>query len=343
MRGIVIAGGLGTRLRPLTLTRPKPLMTLVDAPLLEYQLSYLKEAGIREVCFATNYMAEQVEEAFGDGSAFGVRLVYAVESEPLDTGGAIRNAYDAFPGDDCVVFNGDTIHAFDIREIVRCHRERRCDVTLTLRRVGRPHPYGVVPCDKDGNVLGFVEPTDEQKRSCGGPPTGEFDAINAGLYVMSAKSLEQIPQRPCNIEREFFPWLISEGAKVCADIQDGFWIDIGRPVQYLEAVAAVVRGDAKSPRPLLRRGDSAVHATADVEDSAKISCHSAVGASVRIGGNAEILASAILEGSEIGAGARISNSIVAEHCRIGTGVELRNVVLAAETVVGDGGQIVNAQ
>lgn len=343
MRGIVIAGGLGTRLRPLTLTRPKPLMPLVDAPLLEYQLSYLRDAGIMDVCFATNYMADQVEKAFGDGSAYGVRLVYAVESEPLDTGGAIRNAYDAIPGDDCVVFNGDTIHAFDIGAIVKRHRERGCDVTLTLKRVERPHAYGVVPCDGDGNVLGFIEPTEEQKRSVGGSPTGEFDAINAGLYVMSRQALEQIPQRRCNIEREFFPWLISQGAKVCGDIQDAYWIDIGRPAQYLEAVRAVVRGEVKCPRAILRRGDSAVHATAEVKDSAEVCCHSAVGPSVRIGDNVKVCASAVLEGSVIGPRARISNCIVAEECRIGTDVELRNVVLSAGTVVGDGMQIVNVQ
>ena len=253
MRGIVIAGGLGTRLRPLTLTRPKPLMPLAGAPLLEYQLSYLRAAGITEVCFATNYMADAVEAHFGDGSALGMKITYAVEREPLDTAGAIRNGYDAMPGEDCVVFNGDVIHGFDIADIVRGHIERNSFVTLTLKEVERPHAFGVVPVDDRGNLTGFLEPTDEQKRSAGGPPTGEFDAINAGLYVMKKEALEAIPQRRCNIEREVFPQFITEGKAIYGDVRKEYWIDIGRPSQYLNAIAAIVAGEVSSPRKFLRR------------------------------------------------------------------------------------------
>lgn len=329
----MIAGGVGTRLRPLTLMRPKPLMPLVDSPLLEYQLAYLRTAGITEVCFATNYMSEAVDRQFGDGRHFGVSLTYAVEDVPLDTAGAIRNAYDQMPGDDCVVFNGDTIHAFDIAEIIELHRRRQAEVTLTLRKVERPHPYGVVPIDEDCRVEGFREPSEEQKRAIGGDPTGEFDAINAGLYVMNKSALESIPQRRCNIEREVFPLFVSEGRRIYGDIQQARWIDIGRPSQYLEAVAAVVAGEIQSPRPFLKRGDAAIHATAEVADSATVSCHSSVGQGVRIEDEAYISASAIFDGVRVGSSARIENSIIGDGCEIGPNAVVRDTVLGAGCVV----------
>lgn len=316
MRGIVIAGGLGTRLRPLTLTRPKPLMPLCGVPLLEYQLAYLRAAGVTEVCFATNYMADAVEAAFGDGSALGMSLRYAIESEPLDTAGAIRNAYDTIPGDDCVVFNGDVIHGFDIADIVRKHQERDAYATLTLRRTERPHAYGVVPIADDGRVQGFHEPTDEQKRGAVGAGTGEFDNVNAGLYVLRAEAIEEIPQRRCNIEREIFPRFVEQGRAVYGDVRDDFWIDIGRPAQYLRAMAAVVSGEVESPGSFLRRDEAAVDAGAEVADSATLCCGSWVGEGSHVGEGAAVCNSAVLENAVIGANCRVIGSIIGEGARI---------------------------
>jgi mannose-1-phosphate guanylyltransferase len=339
MRGIVIAGGFGTRLRPLTLTRPKPLMPLVNAPLLEYQLSYLRAAGVSEVCFATNYMSDAVQAHFGDGSAIGMSLVYAVEEEPLDTAGAIRNAYDTFPGDPegYVVFNGDVIHGFDIADIVRGHVAGDRDVTLTLRSVERPHAYGRVPVLSDGRVEGFYEPSQEQKLAAGGERTGEFDTINAGLYVMSAAAIETIPLRKCNVERETFPQLIAGGWKVYGDVRDDYWIDIGRPSQYLEAVSAIVEGKVGSPRNFLKRGDAAVHESADVDEGAKLCCNSSIGPGVVVAAGAEICGSALLEGVVIEEGAQITRSILAEGCRVGPRAEVRQSVLGAGSVVTENG------
>lgn len=331
MRGIVIAGGLGTRLRPLTLSRPKPLMPLVNAPLLEYQISYLKSAGIEEVCFATNYMAEAVEAHFRDGSEFGVRLVYAVESEPLDTGGAIRNAWDALPPDDCVVFNGDTIHAFDIAGIIQRHRERQADVTLTLREVPRPHAYGVVPLDEEWRVQGFLEPSEEQKRNLTGPAQGT-DFINAGLYVINRDIFEEFfPQRRCNVEREVFPRVIEAGKKVFGDIQKGFWIDIGRPSQYLRAVKAVLSGEVAPARPFRMQGDSAVAEDADVRGAVTGGSVISPRAVVKEGANVET--SVILEGATIGEEAVIRNSIIGENAEVEPHAVVENSVIGGGTVL----------
>lgn len=334
MRGIVIAGGLGTRLRPLTLTRPKPLMPLAGSPLLAYQLSYLRAAGISEVCFATNYMAEAVEAEFGDGSDLGMKLSYAVEQEPLDTAGAIRNAYDAIPGEDCVVFNGDVIHGFDIADIIRRHEERNAYATLTLRRTERPHAFGVVPTDAEGRVQGFLEPSEEQKRAAFGRPTGEFDNINAGLYVMKSEAIEAIPQRRCNIEREIFPKFVAEGKAVFGDVRDDFWIDIGRPAQYLEAIAAIVSGKVSAPRAFLRRDAAAVDATADIAEGVKLCCGCSIGAGVQIGAGAEICNSAILEGAVVGEGCKVVGSVIGEKSFIGEGSHVWLSAIAAGTSIG---------
>lgn len=331
MRGIVIAGGLGTRLRPLTLSRPKPLMPLVNAPLLEYQISYLKSAGIEEVCFATNYMADAVEAHFRDGSEFGVRLVYAVEKEPLDTGGAIRNAWDAMPPDDCVVFNGDTIHSFDIAAIIRRHRERQADVTLTLREVSRPHAYGVVPLDDEGRVLGFQEPTEEQKRNLSGPAEGT-DFINAGLYVISRDVMEEFfPQRRCNVEREVFPSVIAAGKRVFGDVQGGFWIDIGRPSQYLRAVRAVLTGEVAAARPFHKVGDSAIDETARIK-GAVCDC-SVVGKGAVIEADACIESSVLLEGATVGEGAVIRSSIIGQNAEVEPYCIVENSVIGGGSIL----------
>jgi mannose-1-phosphate guanylyltransferase len=279
-------------------------------------------------------MADAVETEFGDGSALGMKISYAVEEEPLDTAGAIRNAYDAIPGEDCVVFNGDVIHGFDIADIIRRHEERDAFVTLTLKRVERPHAYGVVPISSDGRVEGFLEPTDEQKRNVGGPGTGEFDTINAGLYVMRREALEAIPQRRCNIEREVFPRFVSEGKAVFGDVRDDFWIDIGKPSQYLEAIAAIIGGQVASPRSLLRVEEAAVDPDADVADDVRLCCGCTIGAGAVIAAGSEICNSAVLEGVRIGENCRIMGSIIGEGAVIGEESEISGSAIAPGSVIG---------
>nr|MBA3725131.1 NDP-sugar synthase [Armatimonadota bacterium] len=246
------------------------------------------------------------------------------------TGGAIRNAYDAFPGDECVVFNGDVIHGFDIADIVRKHDERGADVTLTLHEVARPHVYGVVPLGEGGEVQGFHEPPDEQKRAKGGPADEQTDLINAGLYVMSPAAIETIPLQRCNVEREVFPKLIEEGWKVFGDVRGDYWIDIGRPSQYLEAVAAIVSGQVASVT-----GASPVHGDARVHESAKVCCNSAIGKGVTIGEGSTVCASAIFEDVRVGPGASIVHSVVGEGSVIGANASIDNTVLAAGSIIGD--------
>lgn len=301
-------------------------MPLLGVPLLEYQLSYLRDAGVSEVCFATNYMSDEVRRVFGDGSNYGMRLYYAVEDEPLDTAGAIRNAYEAIPGDDCVIFNGDVIHGFDISDIIAGHFRRDADVTLTLRSVLRPHAYGVVPLNEDGSVTGFLEPSEEQKRNLDMGSAGE-DFINAGLYVMSKDSIETIPHRRCNIEREIFPKLIGDGWKVYGDVRDDFWIDIGRPSQYLTAADAIINERVRGlPGVRAVSEDAIVAGGAFVENSS-------LGSASRVEAGARVTNSALLENVVIGENALVDRSIIGEGCIIGANAIIRDSVLPASSRV----------
>lgn len=355
MRGIIIAGGFGTRLRPLTLRRPKPLMPVANRPFLEYQVAQLKAAGADEIVFATNYLAERIEAHFGDGSRFGVRMRYAVEREPLGTAGAIRNAVEGLPPDRAIVFNGDILTDFDIGAIVRQHIERRAQVTLTLHRVARPHPYGVIQVAADGRVLAFIEPTEEQKRAADrGAPVEGSDFINAGIYIMEPEVIAQIPLRPCSIEREFYPQILAEGVPVYGVEGRGFWLDIGRPAQYLRATRALLSGEVQTALPpaghctehgywvgaeVSIEPDAEIEAGCQIGDNATIearvqlSGYTVVGAGSSIGGGSVLHGCVLGERVQIGDGCHLVDCIIDDECVIEPHVRLRNAVLGAGSVV----------
>src|SRR5215813_12077600 len=181
MKGIIIAGGLGTRLRPLTYRMPKPLLPVANRPFMEYQVALLRQHGVDDLVFATNYMADKIESHFGDGSRFGVRMRYAIEETPLGTGGAIRNAADLFPGEAVAVFNGDILTDFDLGAILEFHRAKKATATITLAEVPSPHPFGVLILDGEGRVQEWREPSEETKKALAVDhdlmPTGK-DLIN---------------------------------------------------------------------------------------------------------------------------------------------------------------------
>ncbi len=355
MRGVIIAGGFGTRLRPLTLRRPKPLMPVANRAFLEYQVAQLRSAGADEIVFATNYLADRIEAHFGDGSRYGVRMRYAVENEPLGTAGAIRNAVEGLPPMRAIVFNGDILTDFDIGAIVRTHHERKAQVTLTLYRVRRPHPYGVIQVDETGRVLAFLEPSEEQKRAAdrGEPMEGE-DFINAGIYIIEPETLSRIPLRPCSIEREFYPQILAEGVPVYGSEGIGFWLDIGRPAQYLRATRALLSGEV---RTALKPGghcteagywldgradiqpDAEIEAgcliglNASIESGVKLSGYTVVGANSTVGSESLLNGCVLGERVQIGDGCRLENCILDDEVIVEPHVQLQNAVLGAGTVI----------
>lgn len=348
MRGVIIAGGFGTRLRPLTLRRPKPLMPVANRAFLEYQVAQLKAAGADEIVFATNYLADRIEAHFGDGSRFGVRMRYAVEREPLGTAGAIRNAVEGLPPDRAIVFNGDILTDFNIGDIVRQHLDHRAQVTLTLYRVQRPHPYGVIQVDAaTGRVQAFIEPTEEQKRAADrGEPMEGSDFINAGIYIMEPETLARIPLRPCSIEREFYPQILAEGVPVYGVEGVGFWLDIGRPAQYIRATRALLSGAVKTALPPAGRcteqgywigAEAEIAPDAEIEPGCQIGDNATIEARVQLSGY-----TVVGTGSSVGGGSVLHGCILGERVQIGDGCQLVDCILDDECVIEPHTQLRNA-
>lgn len=336
MKGIIIAGGFGTRLIPLTKNRPKHLLPVANRPFLEYQVALLRRHGIDEVVFATNYLADQIEGHFGDGSTFGVRMRYALEEDPLGTAGAIRNAAALVPGETLLVFNGDVLTDFDLSAIVAFHRDRGAAATIALRPVERPHPFGALTVEAEGRITAWSEPTEAEKKRIAefsGTATGVVDFINAGIYIIEPEIVERIPAgRPVSIERETYPMLLGEGSPIYGTALAGYWMDIGRPEQYLAANSAVLTGAVDTDVPFRQIAESAeMHSSADMDAT------TAVGDRVRVGQDARISGSIILSGTTIGRGARLAQVIADENVAIGNDVSVRpGAVLAAGSVLTDG-------
>ena len=321
---VVLVGGKGTRLRPLTLAIPKPLLPTAGAPFLTHLLSRIAEAGIDHVILGTSYKASTFEAEYGDGSDLGLQMEYVTEELPLGTGGGIANVASRLHGDTVMVFNGDVLSSVDLGAMLAAHRERDADVTLYLVRVGDPRAFGSVPTDADGNVLAFLEKTED-------PPT---DQINAGCYIFKREVLDRIPRgREVSVEREVFPALLASGAKVCGFVDAGYWRDMGTPEDFVRGSADLVRGIAPSPVLAGRRGESLVHDDATVAPGAVLIGGTVVGRGAQIGPGVRLDGAVIFDGAHIEAGSVVERSIIGFGARIGP----RSLV--RDGVIGDGADI----
>ncbi|MFE1773663.1 sugar phosphate nucleotidyltransferase [Streptomyces sp. NPDC059008] len=327
---ILLVGGKGTRLRPLTVHTPKPMVPAAGVPFLTHQLARARAAGVEHIVLATSYLAEVFEPYFGDGSSLGLHLEYVTEQEPLGTGGAIRNVAERLhsaPGDPVLIFNGDILTGLDIAALVDTHRTCGADVSLHLTRVEDPRAFGLVPTDDTGRVTAFLEK----------PQTPEeivTDQINAGAYVFNRSVIDTIPAgRPVSVERETFPGLLADGAHLQGMVDSTYWLDLGTPQAFVRGSADLVLGRAPSPAVPGRRGEALVLETAEVAADAKLSGGTVVGPRTVVGAGARIHGSAVLDGAVVEEGARIHDSLIGAGARIGA----RTVLDGA--VVGDGATI----
>jgi mannose-1-phosphate guanylyltransferase len=329
---VVLVGGKGTRLRPLTLSAPKPMLPTAGTPFLSHLLSRIRAAGITHVVLGTSYRAEVFEDFFGDGSVFGLELEYVVEDEPLDTAGAIRNVYEHLRADDAVIFNGDILSGADLGELVRSHRDASADVTLHLQRVDDPSRFGSVPTDAVGRVLEFLEKTPN-------PPT---DQINAGCYVFRRSVVESIPPgRRVSVERETFPQLLASGAHVHGFVDDSYWLDVGTPEAFVRGSADLVRGIAPTtalPGPV---GDALLLASASVASSASVSEGSTIGVGAVVEAGARVSGSVLFDGAFVAENAVVERSVLGAGARVGAGSVLRGVVLGDGASVGAGCELLD--
>ncbi|GAB2776838.1 mannose-1-phosphate guanylyltransferase [Streptomyces daliensis] len=333
---ILLVGGKGTRLRPLTVNTPKPMVPAAGVPFLTHQLARARAAGVEHVVMATSYLAEVFEPYFGDGSQLGLHLEYVTEDEPLGTGGAIRNVASRLhsaPGDPVLIFNGDILTGLDIRALVDTHTGSGADVSLHLTRVDDPRAYGLVPTDDDGRVTAFLEK----------PQTPEeivTDQINAGAYVFDRAVIDSIPLgRPVSVERETFPGLLSDGAHLQGMVDSTYWLDLGTPQAFVRGSADLVLGRAPSPAVPGRCGDRLVLGTADVAPDAKLTGGTVVGARAVVGSGARIDGSTVLDGAVVESGAEIRDSLIGAEARIGAGAVLDGAVIGDGAHVGEGNEL----
>ena len=343
LEAIMLVGGKGTRLRPLTLSAPKPLLPTAGLPFLAHQLARAAECGITHVVLATSYRAEMFTEAFGDGAQFGLSIDYEYESEPLGTGGGIRNAAARLhggPDEPIVVLNGDILSGHDLPAQVDLHRKTEAAVTLHLVPVEDPSRYGCVPTDGNARVTAFLEKT----------PNPVSNQINAGCYVFRRSVIDQIPAgQVVSVERETFPGLIESGAVVMGYAEAAYWLDVGTPEAFVRGSCDVVLGSLTSPALPGAIGAFLVLGNASVASDALLTGGSTVGPGAVIESGAVVEGSVVCDGATIGAGAVVRNSIVGYRATIaGTteidgasvrGAVLDGVVIGDEAYVGPGNEL----
>jgi mannose-1-phosphate guanylyltransferase len=317
--GILLVGGFGTRLMPLTKNTPKPMLTVAGLPVTEHQLAMAKKAGISTVILATSYLSEVFIPYFGDGSKWDMKLLYAVEKEPLGTGGAIRNAAKLLPADESVVvFNGDVLSSHNLALQIQEHEANDADVTLHLTRVEDARAYGCVPTDSDGRVTAFLEKMEN-------PVT---NTINAGCYVFKSSVIRSIePDRVVSVEREVFPNLVANNGKVFGFIDDSYWLDIGTPQALLKGSRDLVTGLADSSaltaELVASTGkDFLIMKGAKVDPSAQVDAGSSISSGAVVGAGAKISGSILEAGAHVGAGATINNSFIASGAFVADSVKI---------------------
>ncbi len=329
MKAVILVGGEGTRLRPLTVDTPKPMLPLVNVPFIEYVIRLLKKHGVDEVILSAGYLPAAFDDHLGDGSDLGVKIVYVTEKRPLGTGGAVKNVA-TYLDDTFIVFNGDILTDLNITQLVEYHRAKKAVATLTLTSVDDPTSYGLVPVDEAGNVREFLE-----KPSWDEVTT---DLINAGTYVLEPAILDLIPPNENHsFERGVFPLLIERRQPIVGFPSNAYWLDIGTPSKYLQAHRDILDGQLD--------GDFAgteIKRNVWVGDGTTVAASAVVFGPCVMGSGCVVHADAMVFGHTslgdnciVGRGARLESCVVAAGVNIGAGAVVRNSVIAAGCVIGD--------
>jgi NDP-sugar pyrophosphorylase family protein len=351
MKAILLAGGKGTRLRPLTIHTPKPIVPVFERPFLRYQLDLLRRVPeIDEVILSLNYQPRRIEEMFGDGHDTGLSIRYVVEPSPLGTAGAVRYAGETLR-ESVVVLNGDVLTEIDLGSVIAFHRARRAKATIVLAPVENPSAFGLVETDTSGNILRFLEKPKPDEITC--------NTINAGIYVLEPDTFDRIPKdTPWSIERSFFPSLIARSETFVAHVHDGYWIDIGTIEKYVQVHHDIMDGRFRTAQFADAADRAWVSSCARIEegavveppcfidDSVVVKAGARIGPYSVIGRQCHIMEQAIVEQSIVWANTRISEeavvrrSVLGRHCHIGRNASLDNgVVLGDRSVITEFGRL----
>ncbi|HEV2763192.1 MAG TPA: NDP-sugar synthase [Pyrinomonadaceae bacterium] len=329
MQALILAGGKGTRLRPLTVYTPKPVVPICNRPFLLYQIDTLRRAGIRNITLSLSYQPSKIEQQLGDGSDYGVEIKYTVEPQPMGTAGAYKFAAELIR-ERTVVLNGDILTDLDLEAVIREHEERNASATIVLAPVENPSAYGLVETEPDGRVRRFLEKpkADELSRI-------NVNTINAGTYVLEPHLLDYIPAgESYSFEYGLFPDLLKRGEGFYAHVPaDVYWIDLGTPERYLQAHQDLLAGRVRNVELPTRRGKFELGEGAEIDDLSVVADECVVKP------GAQVVNSVLGAGCHVEEKARVENSVIWPHTRVGAGAHLSQAIVGRGSHVGRNAQV----
>ncbi len=313
MKAIIIAGGMGTRLRPLTYSMPKPIVPLVNKPFVFHQIDLLKRFGITDIILNLHYLSDNIRNIFEDEKKQGIRISFSIEETPLGTAGAVKNAEEFFDGSPMLIFNGDILTDINLTKMMAFHEEKKAKVTIAMTKVDNPTIYGLVVTDEDSRILEFREkPSWEQVVA---------NTINAGIYIVDPSIFKLVPKgKEFSFERQLFPMLLEKKEKMYGYRTDAYWMDIGDPVKYLKAHHDILSGYVMAQIPGNR-------VTTDMwmEDDVNISKSAKVRGKTLLGGHSTIAEDVTME----------ETVVIGESVVVGKGAKLKNCVILPKTLIGE--------
>ena len=352
MKAVIIAGGMGTRLRPLTYNTPKPIVPVANRPFVVHQIEHLVKHGVDEVILNLHYLSHEIKKILDDGREWGIKIHYSIEEHPLGTAGAVKNAEKYFDQGPMVIFNGDVLTDINISKVVNFHREKEAGVTLTLTEVEDPTAFGLILTDKDGRVTKFIE-----------KPSWDMvtaKTINAGIYVVDPKIFDEVPKgKAYSFERELYPSLLEKDLPIYGYLSRSYWIDIGNPSKYKEVHEAILRNEVavkiygtridgrnwlgKDTHPdssVRMLGPSIIGEKVKIGKETEVNDYVVIGDRVSIGEHCSLERAIVWRGTKIGNHVSLSDCILGNNCVIEDEVVIdRGVVLADGSAVKKGTRI----
>ncbi|GAE87947.1 sugar phosphate nucleotidyltransferase [Acetivibrio straminisolvens] len=326
MKALFLAGGFGTRLRPITNDLPKPMVPIMGKPLLERNIERLKSYGIDEIVLSTCYKPHKIDKYFEDGEKFGAKINYITEEEPLGTAGAIKNA-EKFLSDTFLVFNADILSDIDIADMIRFHKEKGAMATIAVTRVDNPSAYGVIEHDDDSFITAFKEKPK--------PHESKSNLINAGVYIFEREILNHIPGgRAVSIERETYPLLLEKGFKMAVYDKCSYWLDLGTPGKYLKVHKDILKGLVPIGNYDFGENRVFISESAKVDRSANIRGPVYIGENVVIGPSAVVGPNTVLfDNAFVGVGAKVEDSVVWDNVNVEKGAKVMNSVIMSNCTI----------
>ncbi len=330
MKAVILAGGEGTRLRPITFLNPKPMLPLANRPFMENFVLWLKSHNVKDIIFSAGYLSEVFKNYFGDGRKFGLKITFVKEDKPLGTCGGVKNVEKYLGSDSFMVFNGDILSSLNLTDMIAFHKKKKADVTISVTSTEDPSSYGLVPVDSKGRITRFLEKPKEEEIVT--------DLVNAGIYVMEPHILKNVPEgKKYSFERQLFPGLLEKGYRVFGYVFNSYWLDVGTPRKYLMANWDVLckKVSFKFPCSEVMKG-ICVGMDTRYSESNFVSGPVVIGNGTKIEKNAKIMPLTVIgDNCSISEGTEISESVIFNNCKIGKRCHIKKAIISNNVSIGD--------